>query len=101
VSNLPTGIITFLFTDIEGSTRLWEQYPRAMQSALALHDAILRHALEANRGYIFKTVGDAFCAAFATALDALQAVLQAQRAVQKADWAAIWGNAAADTGTDA
>ncbi len=75
---LPTGTVTFLFTDIEGSTRLWEEQPERMRPALARHDALLRHAIEANNGVVFKTVGDAFCAAFATAPDALNAALQAQ-----------------------
>src|SRR5919197_5615995 len=78
----PGGTITFLFTDIEGSTRLWEQYPVAMRDALARHDALLRQAIEANGGYVFKTIGDAFCAAFPTALDALGAALAAHRALQ-------------------
>ena len=63
----PTGIVTFLFTDIEGSARLWEQRPDAMRSALARHDELLSQSIEQNGGFVFKTVGDAFCAAFATA----------------------------------
>ena len=78
---LPTGTVTFLFTDIEGSTKLWEKYPDGMKSALARHDEILRTAIEAQEGYVFKTVGDAFCAAFATAPDALEATLKFQRAL--------------------
>ncbi len=78
----PTGTVTFLFTDIEGSTQLWEQQPGAMREALARHDALLRQAIEAHRGYVFKTVGDAFCAAFTTAPDALAAALDAQRALR-------------------
>lgn len=62
----PTGILTFLFTDIEGSTRLWENYPEAMQASLARHDEILRGSIEGRGAYVFKTVGDAFCCAFAT-----------------------------------
>ncbi|HEY6597883.1 MAG TPA: adenylate/guanylate cyclase domain-containing protein, partial [Pseudomonadales bacterium] len=62
---LPAGNVTFLFTDIEGSTRLWEQSPDAMHIALARHDAILREAIEKHGGHIFKTAGDAFHAAFA------------------------------------
>ena len=57
---IPSGTITLLFTDIEGSTKLWEAHPEAMQIALARHDALLREAIEANNGYVFKTVGDAF-----------------------------------------
>jgi WD40 repeat protein/class 3 adenylate cyclase len=83
---LPTGTVTFLFTDIEGSTRLWELYPRAMQAALARHDVLLREAIEARGGYVFKTVGDAFCAAFPTASQGLEAALAAQRALQATDW---------------
>src|SRR5438270_4291439 len=79
VTPLPAGTVTFLFTDIEGSTQLWEQYPEAMRQALARHDALLRHAIEAHGGHVFKTVGDQFCAAFATASDALAAALAAQR----------------------
>ena len=78
---LPTGTVTFLFTDMEGSTRLWEAYPDAMRKALVRHDAVLRQAIEYNNGVVFKTVGDAFCAAFATAPDALSAALAAQCAL--------------------
>ncbi|MCW5849426.1 MAG: tetratricopeptide repeat protein [Anaerolineae bacterium] len=77
----PTGTVTFLFTDIEGSTKLWERYPDAMKVALARHDAILRQAIESHNGYVFKTVGDAFCAAFTRATDALAAVFEAQQAL--------------------
>jgi class 3 adenylate cyclase len=76
-----TGTVTFLFTDIEGSTRLWERDPAAMQQALARHDALMRQVIEAHGGHVFKTIGDAFCAAFATAPDALAAALDAQTAV--------------------
>ena len=61
--DLPTGTITFLFTDIEGSTRLWQMLPDAMPHALKRHDAILRSAIESRGGAVFRTVGDAFCAA--------------------------------------
>jgi predicted ATPase/class 3 adenylate cyclase/tetratricopeptide (TPR) repeat protein len=83
---LPSGTITFLFTDIEGSTKLWEQHPDAMRAALARHDALLRQAIEDNSGVVFKTVGDAFCAAFATAPDALSAALAAQCALHAEPW---------------
>ncbi len=75
-----------MFTDIEGSTRLWESYPTEMSVALAKHDALLRHAIEAQRGYVFKTVGDAFCAAFPTAPEALTAALEAQLALAQESW---------------
>ena len=79
----PTGTVTFLFTDIEGSTQLWEHHPEAMKAALAEHDRILRASIEARGGYVFKTVGDAFCAAFSTAPDALEACLAAQKELVK------------------
>ncbi|MEO8739917.1 MAG: tetratricopeptide repeat protein [Casimicrobiaceae bacterium] len=86
MTDTPAGMVTFLFTDIEGSTRLWEQSPAAMGRALARHDALLRHTIESHRGAVFKTVGDAFCAAFATASDAVAAALIAQRAILAEKW---------------
>jgi predicted ATPase/class 3 adenylate cyclase/Tfp pilus assembly protein PilF len=83
---LPTGTVTFLFTDIEGSTRLWEKQHAAMQLALAQHDAILRNAIETNNGWLFKTTGDGAHAAFALAADALTAGLAAQRALTTYAW---------------
>src|SRR5215218_707463 len=80
---LPTGTVTFLFTDIEGSTRLWEQHPQAMRLALARHDALLRAAIETNGGHVFKTVVDAFCVAFHVAEDAVRGAVQAQRALHE------------------
>ena len=84
--NLPTGTVTFLFTDIEGSTQLWEQRPEAMQAALTRHDALLRQAIEAHHGAVFKTIGDEFCAAFPSAPEALDASLAAQHALQAESW---------------
>ena len=81
MADLPTGTVTFLFTDIEGSIKLWEQDAPAMQAALARHDEILRSAIERRGGYVFKTVGDAFCAAFPIATHALEATLEAQRSL--------------------
>src|SRR5918994_2247137 len=82
----PTGTVTFLFTDIEGSTKMWERSPHAMQTALARHDEILRDVVEERGGYVFKTIGDAFCVAFPSALHALEAVLAAQRALLSEGW---------------
>ena len=82
----PTGTVTFLFTDIEGSTKLWQDQPRAMQNALARHDALLRQAVEMHDGYLVKTTGDGVHAAFATASDALAAALAAQCALQTEPW---------------
>ena len=86
---LPSGNVTFLFTDIEGSTRLWEQHPEAMRMALAHHDALLHEAIESHQGFVIKTIGDAFCAVFARAADACQAALTAQRRLEQEDWGAI------------
>ncbi|MDR7418394.1 MAG: adenylate/guanylate cyclase domain-containing protein [Armatimonadota bacterium] len=99
----PTGTVTFLFTDIEGSTRLWEQHPDAMQAVLARHDAILRRTIAGRQGYVFKTVGDAFHAAFARARDAVAAALALQRALAAEAWPSEVGTirvrAALHTGT--
>lgn len=65
--------MTFLFTDVEGSTRLWEDHPAEVQVALELHDQVLRSAIEASDGYVFSTAEDAFVAAFARADDAVGA----------------------------
>ncbi len=83
---IPSGTVTFLFTDIEGSTRLWETEPERMAVALRRHDDLLRAAIEDAGGYVFKTVGDAFCAAFWTAEAAVTAALEAQRALGAQDW---------------
>ena len=83
---LPNGTVTLLFTDIEGSTRLWEAHAEAMRAALARHDTLLRHSIQAHRGHVFKTGGDAFCAAFPTASDAFAAALEAQRALHREPW---------------
>ena len=82
----PTGTVTFLFTDIEGSTKLWEHDAQAMQAALARHDELLRRTIEEHGGYVFKTVGDAFCCAFLTAPDALEAALEIQRRLLSSEW---------------
>jgi class 3 adenylate cyclase len=85
-ATLPSGTVTFLFTDIEGSTQLWERHPNAMKLALARHDTLLRQAIQSHGGYVFKTVGDAFCAAFAAAPAALAAALAAQRVLHAETW---------------
>jgi predicted ATPase/class 3 adenylate cyclase len=82
----PSGTVTFLFTDIEGSTRLWEDVPEAMNAALQLHDSILRAAIEGQGGYVFKTVGDAFCAAFPAAEDAITAAVRAELEIEAQTW---------------
>ena len=82
----PTGTLTFLFTDIEGSTKLWEDNAPAMQAALTRHDELLKSSIEDHGGYVFKTVGDAFCCAFLTAPDALEAALEIQRRLLSSEW---------------
>lgn len=82
----PVEEVAFLFTDIEGSTRLWEEYPDAMRGALARHDAIIKSAIARTGGHIFKTMGDAFCAAFPTTQEALDAALSAQSALTAEPW---------------
>src|SRR5687767_2189754 len=91
MAELPTGTVTFLFTDIEGSTTRWEQHREQMRAALGRHDAILRAAIEAHGGVVFKTVGDAFYAACVTAPPAVEAALAAQRALQAERWDATLG----------
>lgn len=83
-----TTTFAFLFTDIEGSTRLWEAHPTAMRAALARHDALLRAAIAAEGGRVFKTIGDAFCATFKAPAPALAAALEAQRAMATEPWPA-------------
>ena len=83
---LPTGTVTFLFTDVEGSTGLWEDDPEGMRLALARHDEILRSAIESYGGYVFTTAGDSFAAAFAAAPDGAQAALEAQRVLGAERW---------------
>lgn len=83
----PSGTITFVFTDVEGSTALWQDHPGAMAVALARHDEIVRSAIERHGGYVFSTAGDAFAAAFSSATDALAAISVAQAALSDEPWA--------------
>ena len=86
IALLPSGTVTLLFTDIEGSTRLWETQEHAMRTALARHDQLLRQSIGARGGHVFKTVGDAFCAVFHTAADGVAAALDAQRSLHAERW---------------
>src|SRR5689334_14912800 len=86
MAELPAGTVTFLFTDIEGSTRLWEQYPEAMPAALARHDALLGRVIAAHGGRIFKSIGDQLCAVFDSAPAALAAAHEAQAALCAEAW---------------
>jgi predicted ATPase/class 3 adenylate cyclase len=83
---MPSGTVTFLFTDLQGSTRLWEDHPDAMRPALALHDEIVRNAIEGHDGFVVKTTGDGFHAVFGTAHDAVDAAVAAQLALSNELW---------------
>jgi class 3 adenylate cyclase len=74
--------VTFLFTDIEGSTRRWEADADAMRTALAAHDKVLRSAIEAHDGFVFSHTGDGMAAAFASPMSAVEAATDAQRELQ-------------------
>ena len=78
----PSGVVTFLFTDVEGSTRRWEADADGMRVALAAHDEVLRAAIEAHGGWLFKHTGDGVCAAFASPRSAVDAAVAAQRALE-------------------
>ena len=84
--NLPSGIVTFLFTDIVGSTKLWQEHPQQMPMVLARHDALLRQAIAQNQGFVVKTAGDAFMAVFASAQTGMAAALIAQRLLCTEPW---------------
>jgi class 3 adenylate cyclase len=86
VGDLPSGTVTFLFTDIEGSSAQWEADPPAMRARLARHDELLRQAIESRHGLVFKHLGDGMCAAFASAPDALAAAAAAQAALRVERW---------------
>ncbi|OBF89369.1 cyclase [Mycobacterium sp. 852002-51152_SCH6134967] len=77
----PSGVVTFLFTDIEGSTRRWEADADAMRRALASHDDTMRHAVEVHDGWLFKHTGDGICAAFSSPRQAVDAAVDAQRSL--------------------
>jgi predicted ATPase/class 3 adenylate cyclase len=105
MTELPRGTVTFLFTDIEGSTRLWEQDRAMMRTAVDCHLALLSEAISSHRGVHFKTVGDAVQAAFHTASEALAAALAGQRAILAEPWpeeiGSLWVRMALHAGTAA
>jgi predicted ATPase/class 3 adenylate cyclase/tetratricopeptide (TPR) repeat protein len=90
--DLPSGTVTFLFTDIEGSTALWERDREAMAAAVERHLALLRTSIETHNGVLFKVVGDAIQAAFPTASEAVTAALDAQQALQREAWSDRMGS---------
>ena len=88
---LPSGTVAFLFTDIEGSTQRWESHRDVMPAAIERHDAALQNVIAAHEGYVFKRMGDAFCAVFRTAPSAVAAACAAQRALIKEDFTTVDG----------
>lgn len=88
---LPSGLVFFLFTDIEGSTVRWDRDPEAMQRAVRRHDVLMRDAIERAGGTVFKTIGDAFCAVFWSAADAVAAALGAQQDLAAEDFSEVGG----------
>ena len=89
MTTIPTGTVTFLFTDIEGSSRRWDSQRAAMERALVRHDTLMRQAVETHHGYVFHTAGDAFGVAFTSPDDAIAAAIAAQRALAAEDWSAV------------
>ena len=86
MANLPSGTVTFLFTDIEGSTKIAQQHPDQWEVLRARHNSVLQTAMESYNGYVFQIVGDAFCVAFHSPSDALEAALNAQWLLQNEAW---------------
>ena len=86
MSELPSGTVTFLFTDIEGSTRLWEEHPDAMRDALARHDELSARGDRVHGGHVVKTTGDGLFAVFATAPGAIAAAVDAQQQLLEQVW---------------
>src|SRR5215216_4253236 len=86
MNHVPTGTVTFLFTDIEGSTKLAQEHPDSMPSLLARHNELLKQAIEGHNGFVFQVVGDSFSASFPHARDALNAALDAQRSLHRESW---------------
>ena len=82
----PSGTVTFLLTDLEGSTRMWERDPVAMKAAMVRHDEILEKAIAANQGYVFSRMGDGMAAAFATAGDAVMSAITIKHALAEENW---------------
>ena len=78
--------MTFLFTDVEDSSRLWDESPLQMRVALEQHDALLGAVIEAHGGYVFTTAGDSFAAAFQTADQAASAATEIQQVIADAEW---------------
>src|SRR6266542_286458 len=89
MSNLPSGTVTFLFTDIEGSTKLAREHREIWESLRERHHAILNSVIQSQNGYVFQIIGDAFCAAFHKAGDALKAAIKSQQELQNEGWGEV------------
>src|SRR6516162_3029537 len=89
MGEMPVGTVTFLFTHIEGSTRLWQQDEASMRKAVARHDQLLRSAVSGHGGVVFSTMGDGLAAAFQTASAAVSCAVEAQRRVDQEVWATL------------
>src|SRR5882757_8155475 len=83
---LPSGTVTFLLTDLEGSTRMWEQDPVAMKAAMVRHDELLEKSIAANDGFIFSRMGDGMAVAFAAASDAVASAVAIKGALAEEKW---------------
>ena len=88
---LPSGTVTFLFTDIEGSTRLWDNFPDDMRRALAIHDDLVTGSVEHHGGVVIKNTGDGMFAAFDSPLEAVSAAIAASTSLHQADWPGVVG----------
>ena len=82
----PSGTVTFLLTDLEGSTRMWEQDPEAMRAAMVRHDELLEKVIAANHGFVFARMGDGMAASFSTARDAVCAAATFKDALAAEPW---------------
>ncbi|MEZ4690540.1 MAG: adenylate/guanylate cyclase domain-containing protein [Ignavibacteria bacterium] len=85
-TKIPSGNVTFFFTDIEGSTKLAQEFPDTLPSALEKHNSILKNVVEINNGFVFKIVGDAYCCAFQNAADAVKAAVEIQINIENENW---------------
>ena len=86
MAGAPTGTVTFLFTDVEGSTAAWEQWPDAMRTALAVHDELLRSTISMHGGHVFSTRGDGFAVAFRGPRHTIRVAVESQAALARASW---------------
>jgi len=86
MSSYPSGTVTFLFTDIEGSTKLAQNHPDAWENLRRRHHTILQSAMEVHKGYVFQIIGDGFCVAFYTASDGLRAAVDVQLKLKHEEW---------------